>query len=605
MTTLRTLVVVALVALAAPAHTAPAAMTRDEIIGLARSGVGYSYWWGHGRWRSDGAQHGSCSGSCPGCSHSGSYGADCSGFVAKTWQVPSPSPVTTDAHPYSTREFRYNTTHWTRIARDSAKKADAFVYRNDANTGGHIVLYESGDAWGQIWAYEAKGCSYGIKHNLRSLSSAYVGIRRNNLASAPTTTTGTFKGCVFVDRGQGTADMSERIPGARVAISGGASTTAAAGDAAWTLSASAGSHAIGASRDGYASASRTCSVAAGAEAWCSIGLAPQCVPACGSRVCGPDPQCGTSCGSCAGDSTCNAQGQCQAAVCTPDCSGRQCGPDPVCGQSCGTCGGADVCAADGQCTPPACTPDCSDRSCGPDPVCGQSCGSCGDGQACNDAGQCASEACTPDCAGRECGVDPACGELCGACQGQAFCSAEGLCVDVGEDCQPDCDGRACGPDPRCGLSCGDCDESATCDPQGACQALLANQGKLFGRVVSAAADAPWPQVALAPGLPFASLRVDDGEPASTDASGGFERALVAGAHRLRATAPDHREATVTCEVIAGEARECLIALVPVPAPAAQPGLRLLDDSGCQALPAPSTPALLFALLVLPLCRRRR
>ena len=49
-------------------------MTRQQIIGIAQSGVGYSYWWGKGRWRTDSASPGSCVGSCPRCSHTGSYG---------------------------------------------------------------------------------------------------------------------------------------------------------------------------------------------------------------------------------------------------------------------------------------------------------------------------------------------------------------------------------------------------------------------------------------------------------------------------------------------------------------------------------------------------
>ncbi|MFH1812036.1 MAG: hypothetical protein ABIJ09_25075 [Pseudomonadota bacterium] len=598
----RLCVVVTMASLAGAAWAAPEPMTRDAIINLAKSGVSYSYWWGHGRWRSDGAQHGSCSGSCPGCSHSGSYGADCSGFVAKTWQVPGPSPVTTDAHPYSTREFRYNTTHWTRVSRDSAKRADAFVYRNDANTGGHIVLYESGDAWGQIWSYEARGCSYGIVRNLRSLSSAYIGIRRNSLTEG--VSTGTFKGCVFVDRGQGTADMSERIPGARIAIAGGASTTAAAGDAAWSLTASAGSHSLQASNSGYSSASRSCSVTAGAVTWCSIGLVPQCVPNCTSRSCGADPQCGTSCGTCSGDATCNAQGQCQAPTCEANCSGRSCGADPVCGVSCGTCGGNEVCGSDGQCAPPPCTPDCSGRSCGPDPTCGTSCGSCDDGTVCDDDGSCLSEVCTPDCSTRECGLDPACGSSCGTCAGSLFCSGEGQCVDVGPNCQPDCEGRGCGADPRCGVSCGECEDNATCGEQGSCQVLLENQGKLFGRVVVTEADADWRRASLAPGLPFASIRIDDQEPFSADASGGYERALTAGEHLVLASAPGHHEARVRCIVVAGDARECLLPLVRLEAPAPESGLRLINDGSCSALGTRAPLAVLAVLAALALPRRR-
>ena len=59
-----------LVLLATAALAEPDPMTRDDIVDLAQAGVDYSYWWGHDQWRMDGAQHGSCSGSCPNCTHS-------------------------------------------------------------------------------------------------------------------------------------------------------------------------------------------------------------------------------------------------------------------------------------------------------------------------------------------------------------------------------------------------------------------------------------------------------------------------------------------------------------------------------------------------------
>ena len=46
--------------------------SRDDALSRARSGVGFSYWWGHGRWIPGGlssATAGSCSGACPNCSH--------------------------------------------------------------------------------------------------------------------------------------------------------------------------------------------------------------------------------------------------------------------------------------------------------------------------------------------------------------------------------------------------------------------------------------------------------------------------------------------------------------------------------------------------------
>ena len=150
----------------------------DGIFALAKLAVGYSYYWGHGSWRNDGTDVGSCSGSCPSCSHDGQYGADCSGFVAKVWQVPSASPITLDAHPFSTENFYNDQVYWTQIPRSTIAPADALVHR-DA-TSGHIALFESGsDPFGAVWLYEARGCSTGVVHDLRTLDSSYIAIRRN------------------------------------------------------------------------------------------------------------------------------------------------------------------------------------------------------------------------------------------------------------------------------------------------------------------------------------------------------------------------------------------------------------------------------------------
>jgi len=109
---------------------------------------------------------------------------------------------------------------------------------------------------------------------------------------------------------------------------------------------------------------------------------PSCTPACGDRVCGPDPVCGESCGSCGSPNTCNSEGQCE---CVKDCSGRVCGPDPVCGESCGSCSSPNTCNSEGQCE---CIKDCGGRVCGPDPVCGESCGTCDSDEFCDGHGQC-------------------------------------------------------------------------------------------------------------------------------------------------------------------------------------------------------------------------
>lgn len=154
--------------------------SRGEAVTRAKEGVGFSYWWGHGRWRPEGvtaSTAGSCSGSCGNCSHSGAYGADCSGYVAKIWQVgANNSDITVDNHPYSTGSFVNDTSQWSTISRGNMQAADALVYNSGSE--GHIMLYSSGDGWGSLYAYECKGCSYGCVYNLRSASSAYKGIRR-------------------------------------------------------------------------------------------------------------------------------------------------------------------------------------------------------------------------------------------------------------------------------------------------------------------------------------------------------------------------------------------------------------------------------------------
>ena len=159
----------------------PSSSGRDGAISRAQSGVGFSYWWGHGRWMPGGltsSNKGVCTGSCPNCSHSGGYGADCSGYVGKIWQVgPNGSDSTIDGHPYSTSTFVGSSSQLEHgRAASNAVKGDALVYNQ--NGAGHIFLYESGDAWGSMWAYEAKGCAIGIVHDLRTASSAYKVIRR-------------------------------------------------------------------------------------------------------------------------------------------------------------------------------------------------------------------------------------------------------------------------------------------------------------------------------------------------------------------------------------------------------------------------------------------
>lgn len=152
----------------------------DAAMARAEAAVGYSYWWGHGRFDPSGptsSTKGSCSGSCPSCSHSGSWGGDCSGLAAKVWQVPSSNTnLTTDSHPYSTADFVTDTSQWSTVSRGSLKRADAMVYRSGSS--GHIFVYDKGDGWGSMYAYECRGCSAGCIKGYRTASSSYHGIRK-------------------------------------------------------------------------------------------------------------------------------------------------------------------------------------------------------------------------------------------------------------------------------------------------------------------------------------------------------------------------------------------------------------------------------------------
>jgi hypothetical protein len=181
------------------AYADPQPMTRQEIIDIAESGLGNGYKWGSSLWKKDGTEKTSCSkeecsgcdcikresGTCTNWYPSGGQGADCSGYVAKTWQVPGPVAVEVNSHPYSTKNFHDDFTAWTAIERSDLKRGDALVYRNGDDDGGHIVLFDSDT--GQADAnnkpkyniYEAKGCAYGVVHGVKAMDAAYVAIRRN------------------------------------------------------------------------------------------------------------------------------------------------------------------------------------------------------------------------------------------------------------------------------------------------------------------------------------------------------------------------------------------------------------------------------------------
>ena len=148
-------------------------------VARAKAAMGFSYYWGGGAWLASGptsSNKGSCTGSCPSCTHRGSFGADCSGLVAKAWQF-GPKTLSTNAHPYATSTFVTDSAgKWKTVTRANMKAGDALVYNKSGH--GHIVIYEKGDVWGSPTVFECRGCSYGCVHDSRSFNSTYHAIRR-------------------------------------------------------------------------------------------------------------------------------------------------------------------------------------------------------------------------------------------------------------------------------------------------------------------------------------------------------------------------------------------------------------------------------------------
>ncbi|HZI13122.1 MAG TPA: SH3 domain-containing protein [Myxococcus sp.] len=146
----------------------------DYVVNRTAPAMTYSYWWGGSKWGC-GLGYGSCSGSCPSCTHYGEGGADCSGLVGQGWRVPPSSSASTciAEHPYNTTIFREQRYHWTQVSRGDMRKVDSLV------NYGHMFMRISGDGWGFMDVYECRGCSYGCRRRTRDATSDYIGIRRN------------------------------------------------------------------------------------------------------------------------------------------------------------------------------------------------------------------------------------------------------------------------------------------------------------------------------------------------------------------------------------------------------------------------------------------
>ena len=174
-----------------PAFSAPPAEPPDAIVCRGLSAVGFSYWWGGECWCSNGCAPdlvgcapGVCtpnagSTGCPDCTHTGTYGADCSGFVSRAWQVPDPLATNAcNTARYVASDFTADHAYWSVVPMNDLRPADAVA------SDSHVILVIGAvDAYGENDCVEAKGCSYGIVRNSRTFSSVYSGARRISLTT--------------------------------------------------------------------------------------------------------------------------------------------------------------------------------------------------------------------------------------------------------------------------------------------------------------------------------------------------------------------------------------------------------------------------------------
>ena len=158
---------------------------RREALELARSAMGFSYWWGNARWLKSGATTwpvrnvGSCSGACGtrnGCTHEATpagdaeYGADCSGLVSTVWGFPDQDPeVDEEGDGFQTRTYAVDRrNHWATVELNDAVPGDAMVRYDTEKKAGHIVIVaEARDDDHRIKTYECEGCNASCRARTR------------------------------------------------------------------------------------------------------------------------------------------------------------------------------------------------------------------------------------------------------------------------------------------------------------------------------------------------------------------------------------------------------------------------------------------------------
>jgi hypothetical protein len=137
---------------------------RRNALDLARSAMGFSYWWGNARWLRSGPTTWPPTGDTE-------YGADCSGFISTVWGFPDQDPeVDEEGDGFQTRAFAVDRRNaWATVELDDALPGDAMVQYDAAQKRGHIVLVAEArdDRW--IKSYECEGCSAGCRARRREI----------------------------------------------------------------------------------------------------------------------------------------------------------------------------------------------------------------------------------------------------------------------------------------------------------------------------------------------------------------------------------------------------------------------------------------------------
>lgn len=161
--TILTLTITALLvtALAISAHAYSASWTKAQCNDYSWTGIHERYVYGGSNWIDNDTWD-------------SNEGCDCSAYVNKCWAIPDYTATSTVAgHPYNTTTYYYyNCPYAVSKDRNNPQYLMTWVYQSEAGgPGNHMGLFHTNNGDGTWWMREAKGSSYGIVVNSRSLST--------------------------------------------------------------------------------------------------------------------------------------------------------------------------------------------------------------------------------------------------------------------------------------------------------------------------------------------------------------------------------------------------------------------------------------------------